>query len=334
MRLPVQKIFQNGKYDNAYLLRYNAPPTNWLWDTANLFHSYYSELPKDLAFLNAYFLRKVVYWKDLAETNDLQEYYRYNALDTWATANVWIQQMLQLPDWARRNYILEFPLNYPCLLSEMTGLMRDVERKKIERQKLLEEEDREVGCLRRMIGQPNFNPRSHLQVKQLMRVLTGEKEQSSSGEKELKKVMYRHPLNNRVLGKVISTREVSKIRTTYLRTDEDAEVVKGVKVKGDKDFKGFWLYSLNPHYSDTARLTSNEHPFWCGANVQQSPAERMEVKNTVKAPDGFFIGECDLSKAETWDLAHISGEQRLIEAAASPKDFHSMNASAFFGNPL
>ena len=60
--LPVQKIFQNGKYDNSYLLRYNSPCTNWLWDTAHLFHSFYSELPKDLAWLNAFFLRKVVYW--------------------------------------------------------------------------------------------------------------------------------------------------------------------------------------------------------------------------------------------------------------------------------
>jgi len=60
--LPTQKIFQNGKYDNAYFLRYNAPVANWLWDTQHFFHCWYSELPKDLAFLNAFFLRRVVYW--------------------------------------------------------------------------------------------------------------------------------------------------------------------------------------------------------------------------------------------------------------------------------
>ncbi|MGL5077760.1 MAG: hypothetical protein ACRDBG_18320, partial [Waterburya sp.] len=123
--LPAAKITQNGKYDNAYFLRYGIPLHNWLWDTAHLFHSWYSELPKDLAFLNAFFLRDVYYWKDLAETTDLHEYYRYNCLDTWATANVFIQQINQMPEWAKKNYLLEFPRVCPCLLGEMTGVLRD-----------------------------------------------------------------------------------------------------------------------------------------------------------------------------------------------------------------
>jgi DNA polymerase I-like protein with 3'-5' exonuclease and polymerase domains len=331
--LPAPKIFQNGKYDNAYLLRYNAPVQNWLWDTAHLMHSHLSEIPKDLSYIAAYHIREVVYWKDLAETNDLQTYYKYNALDTWATANVWIQQMLELPDWARRNYLLEFPLVYPCLLSEMTGLLRDTEKKIQKRQDLLDEEAKELTSLRNMVGVP-INPSSHVQVKKLMCVLGCADLADSSDEKHLKKVMFRHPLNARVAGQIIKVREVKKIRTTYLRTDDDAEYSKlGVKSKGDKDFKSFWLYSLNPQGSDTARLTSGESAFWCGANVQQSPAERMEVKETVRAPDDFYMGECDLEQAESRDLGHISGEENLIRAVTGHRDFHSTNASAFFGKP-
>lgn len=326
----VAKIFQNGKYDNAYLLRYNSVPHNWLWDTAHLMHSWYSELPKDLAFLNAFFLRKVVYWKDLAETNDLQEYYRYNAIDTWATANVWIQQMLQLPDWARRNYVLEFPLVYPCLLSEMTGLIRDEERKIASRSKLIAEEQKALSSLSSEIGQSSFNPGSHVQVKQLMRVLGCNDIAESSDEKHLKKAIFRHPLNARILGKIITVRETRKIRTTYLRTDED--ITKTSKT-GNKDYRSFWLYSLNPHHSDTGRLASGESAFWCGANVQNAPAERMEVKETIRAPEGFFIAECDLEQAEARDLGYISGEENLIKNVTGDKDFHSINASAFFGIP-
>ncbi len=37
--LPQSKIFQNGKYDLSYLSRYGIVPTNYLWDTAALFHT-------------------------------------------------------------------------------------------------------------------------------------------------------------------------------------------------------------------------------------------------------------------------------------------------------
>jgi hypothetical protein len=191
------KILQNGKYDNTYLLRYNAPLRNWVWDTAHQFHSYYSELPKDLAFLNAFFLRKVVYWKDLAETNDLYEYYKYNALDTWATANVWIGWILEAPDWARKNYTLEFPLVFPCLLSEMTGIKRDAEAHIKARNQVDSQEEKALINLRTMVGAPGFNPASPLQVKSLLKVL-GCSDIESSDEKSLSKASYRHPLIGRI----------------------------------------------------------------------------------------------------------------------------------------
>lgn len=332
--LPAQKIFQNGKYDNAYLLRYNACCTNWLWDTAPLFHAYYSELPKDLAFLNAFFLRKVVYWKDLSETNDLFEYYRYNALDTWATANVWIQQLLTLPDWARRNYTLSFPVVYPCLLAEMTGVKRD-ETKLLENRKRLDsEQEAETKSLQTMVGAKGFNPGSPIQVKTLMKIL-GCGDITSSNEKDIKKAMLRHPLNALLLGKVIAIRGKRKLCTTYLRIDDDAKQ-SGIHAGegGSKEYKGFWLYALGPYNTDTARLASGEHAFWCGANIQNVPARAGPViKETVQAIEGFYLGECDLEQAESRDTANISGDENLIAAVSGDRDFHSTNAAAFFGVP-
>jgi hypothetical protein len=34
--------------------------------------------------------------------------------------------MMEAPQWARDNYQMEFPLNYPCLLSEMIGVKREM----------------------------------------------------------------------------------------------------------------------------------------------------------------------------------------------------------------
>lgn len=330
--LPVPKIFQNGKYDNAYLLRYNASPHSWFWDTAHLFHSWYSELPKDLAFLNAFFLRKVVYWKDLAETNDLQEYYRYNALDTWATANVWMRQIQQMPDWARRNYVLEFPLVYPCLLSELTGLKRDEQKLQETRLELDLTIQKHLTSLRKMVGSDGFNPNSPPQVKNLLKIL-GCGDIESTEEKDLKKAAFRHPLNSRIINAILDIRGLRKLAGTYLRTDDDAKQT-GIHAGegGSKEYQGRILYSLNPHGTDTGRLASRESAFWVGFNIQNIPIrDGPVVRQTIRADDGFFLGECDLEQAESRDTAHIAGDTKLISAVTGERDFHSVNASAFFG---
>jgi DNA polymerase I-like protein with 3'-5' exonuclease and polymerase domains len=330
--LPAQKIFQNGKYDCSYLLRYNSPPRNWLWDTAHFMHSWYSELPKDLAFLNAFFLRKVVYWKDLAETQDLHEYYRYNALDTWATANVWIQQICTAPEWARKNYLLEFPLVYPCLLAELTGLKRDPDRLLEARAEVDSQAEVSLGSVRRMTGQIGFNPSSPVQVKQLIHIL-GNKDLDTTNEKDLAKASLRHPLNRRIIDGILEYRGLRKLSSTYLRKASDAKS-SGIHAGegGAKEFEGRILYSLNPHGTDTGRLASREHHFWCGLQIQNIPRGK-EVKQTICADDGFFLGECDLEQAESRDTAHIAGDTSLILAVSGSRDFHSVNASAFFGIP-
>lgn len=331
--LAVQKIFQNGKYDSAYLLRYNAPVRNWLWDTQHFFHSWYSELPKDLAFLNAFFLRKVVFWKDLAETNDLYEYYKYNALDTWATANVWIRQLLDAPEWVRHNYTLEFPLVYPCLLAEMTGLKRDPEALVKARTQIDSEEEVALTQLQKMIGVPNFNPGSPPQVKKLLALL-GCGDIPSTDEKDLAKAKLRHPLNARILDKILVVRGLRKLATTYLRLDSDKKKESDDE-GGAKEFNGRILYNLNPHGTETGRLASREHHFWCGLQIQNiprgEPGEPSHTKTTICADDGFFLGESDLEQAESRDTAFITGDRNLIEAVSSTNDFHSTNASAFFG---
>lgn len=321
-----QKIFQNGKYDHSYLLRYNAPIHNYLWDTINAMHCWYSELPKDLAFINAFFLREVVYWKDLAETNDLHEYYRYNALDTWATANSWIQWMRTAPDWAKRNYSLEFPLVFPCLLAEMTGIKRDMEKLIEARAEADALEIPELQKLRTEVGAASFNPGSPVQVKTLLKIL-GCGDIDSSNEKDLNKAMLRHPINARIILRVLNIRGWRKLCSTYLRLDSDAD--KG-KDNGGKEFLGRILYALNPHGTDTARLASREHHFWCGLQIQNIP-RGPEVKQTLCADDGFFLAECDLEQAESRDTANISGDENLIAAVSGSRDFHSVNASSFFG---
>lgn len=326
-QLKAPKVFQNGKYDISYFARYSAPVYNYLYDTAHMFHSWYSELPKDLGFLNAFFIREAMYWKDLSETNDLHEYYRYNALDTWGTGNTFISMLLEAPNFAIANYLNEFPLVFPCHMCEMTGIERDMEAMREARIEQKAVVDAENSSLNRMLGLKlphTFNVKSPAQMKELFRAL-GCGDLKSQDEKAIKKASYRHPLNSRVLGKVLSVRKARTLLSNYLTEGKEFSRLDGT---GNR-----FLYSLNPQGTDSSRLASKSHHFWCGDNIQKIPRGKI-VKQTFKADPDFLIAEVDLEQAESRDTGYISGDKQLIHNVEFSPDFHKSNASQFFGVPF
>ena len=315
--LAIPKVTQNGKYDINYLMAYNAPLTEWLFDTATALHSWYSELPKDLGSLAALLVRNTQYWKHEANAGiNSEEYYCYNAKDTYNTLHAMIAWLLEAPQWAKNNYLMEFPLNYPCIVSELTGLKRDMAVQEQQVEKLNVRILNRQRKLEVMVNTVGFNPNSHVQVKQLMWVLGCKDIATSSDEAHLTAASYRHPLNERILGDILELRGDRKLVSTYF----------------GKEYKGRVLYSLNPHGTDTGRLASTEHHFWCGLQLQNIP-RGSEVKCTLVADTGFLMGEADYAQAESRDTAYITGDTNLIAAVNGSRDFHSINASAFFGVP-
>ena len=325
--LKAPKVMQNGKYDAAYLARYNAPLYNWLYDTANFFHSWLSELPKDLGSLNSFFIREAVYWKDLAKTNDLYEYYRYNALDTWGTGCAFLAMIMEAPDYAFSNYLQEFPLVFPCHMAEMRGIERDMDAllpARAEQDAIVKEKS---ASLDRILGVTNFNVKSSPQMKQLLTIL-GCGDLKSADETNLKKARFRHPFNARIINLVLEIRAARTLNEKYLQVGEKAKEFHRLDGTGNRI-----LCALNPHGTDSARLASREHHFWCGLQLQNIP-RGPEVKQTMKADEGFELCEVDLAQAESRDTAYISGDEQLIHNVEYSSDFHCANASAFFGIPF
>ena len=313
--LAAAKIMQNGQYDASYFLRFGIPTVNYLWDTLNLFHCWYSELPKSLDFIVSYCLRDFIYWKDEADqATNITEYYEYNAKDTWATANTFLAIMQEAPKWVLDNYLLEFPVVFPCLHAAMEGIAIDTgERDKLaitEQAKL----DASLGEIRASLGSPGFNPGSPLQVKNLLKVL-GCSQIESSAAKDLKKAALLHPLNDWFLSRVIAYREAQKLLSSYL----DASLLNGR-----------YMYSLSPSGTDTGRLASRESAFWCGGNIQNTP---IEVKSMYVADAGWLFAEVDYSQSEARCVAYLSGDENLITVVESDKDYHAQNAEMFFGVP-
>lgn len=317
---PVSKIFQNGKYDNIYLLRFNCTVRNWSLDTAHMFHAWLTELPKRLDFIAAYTLRKWQFWKDEAKTTNLEEYYAYNAKDAFATAMACIALLREMPPWAMANYKMEFPLVFPCLQAELTGLRVDMERMARLRTQMQTTVSKYQDSARKLTATPTFNPGSSKQVARLF-VALGSGDIVKTTPANMDKVENRHPLNRRILTPIKAYRKDNKLLTTYLVPE--------------KVWLGRIFYSLNPHGTDTGRLASKESAFWCGLQIHNQPRDRddISIKEMYIADEGFEFGEADYEQAEARDTAYLSGDTALISAVDSPADFHATNAAAFFGVP-
>lgn len=327
--LPVMKVLQNGKYDAAYFYAYSAPMVRYIADTKNALHAWFAELPKDLGFVSAMLIRTSMYWKDLGNSGDELDFYKYCALDTWYTAEAFITWMQEAPEWAKKNYVMEMSVVPMSHMMEMRGIKRDMKKLEVISKKGLAELDVKLKDLQTMTGVPNFNPSSSKQVVAVLRILGNKqpdegRDKLTSNEKQLQKDIIRHPLNERILGGILAYRGQRKLHGTYLTVGETA-----------KEFKGRILTSLNPDGTDTGRLASRESPFWCGLNLQNIPREHTgkEVKATFMADEGYELFEVDKSQAEARGVAYCSGDPRLLEAVNGPHDFHSLNAAAFFGVP-
>ena len=310
------KILQNGKYDAAYLSRFGTVLYNYIWDTATANHCYYSELPKTLDALAAFYIREGRYWKNLSN-GDAEQQYLYNAKDCWNTLCVFLAWVWEAPQYALTNYEMEFPLIMPCHLNELQGMLVDQARFKRVKQEKEAEAEQLLTSIRTQIASPGYNPKSPTQTKKLLAVL-GCEDIKSTEEKDLKKAANRHSLNSRIINAIIDYRKARKLVESYLQ--EDAI------------FNGMMLYSINPHGTDTGRMACTKHHFWCGVNFQTMPREGT-VKSAYMADPDFLLGEADYAQAESRGTGYITGEQALISAVESGRDFHSINASAFFGLP-
>lgn len=238
-QLQVYKAFQNGKYDNAYLLRFAIAVWGWLFDTQHMFHSWYSELPKRLDFITGFMLRKWQFWKDESKTSDLMEYYQYNAKDAFTTAMDLVALLREMPAWAWQNYLQEFPLVFPCLVAEMTGLKRDAVMAEKEETRFNLSLETQLASLRKMVGNPNYNPGSSQQTLRLFAAL-GCQDIEDTTPASMDKVSFRHPLNKRIIKAITTYRKDKKITGNYLRDIHP-------KTGKQKSWHGRIFYSLNPH---------------------------------------------------------------------------------------
>lgn len=318
--LPCGKIMQNGLYDAVYFMRWNCPLRNWLWDTNILFHCWYAELPKDLAYLTAFSIRNIRYWKEEGKTGKWMDKLEYNAKDCWATMMAFLSLMSEAPDWAIKNYQIEFPLVFPCITCELDGFATD----KVAFDKSLAEVEAKIAASEKKLQtwvHPDFNPRSSQQCQKLLFILgyrwkTGSK--PSADDETLTAAAAMSPFNAHILEEIQHIRSLLKLASTYLVWE---------KIWNERLY-----YKLNPAGTDTGRLASAESSFWCGLQIQNM-TRGPEVKSWLRADPGWLLAEPDFAQSEARCVGYLSGCTTLIDLVEGPHDYHAWNAQDFFGVP-
>lgn len=316
-KLKAPKILQNGGYDNTYLVgRYNAPLYNYTCDTFHFMHSWYAELPRTLDFIAGYFLANHEYWKDESGTNMAL----YNAKDTHTTLWSWVFMVNEAPQWAKDNYLIEFRKGFVNLTTGLEGLKVDpVEQSKLRDKYMALGEAAEKSLTTIFWG--GFNPRSSPQCKSIMNAMSVINH-AKADEKAMRKWSEEHPLNLVIAEKIKAARGATKKISTFIDAYQ---------------FDGRMLYETSAGGTDTGRSSSKASNLWVGTNVQNQDNElrSMYVADTRAngAGDDWILANCDGSQAESRCTAYISEDVTLMDSVENAPDFHTRNASLFFGIP-
>jgi DNA polymerase-1 len=172
------------------------------------------------------------------------------------------------------------------------------------------------------IAGERFNPNSPKQVAQILfdqlglPVIERTKTGPSTSARVLSELAVKHPLP----GKLIEYRELEKLLNTYIERLPEAINPETGRIHT----------SFHQTSTATGRLSSSD------PNLQNIPI-RTEIGERIRrafvAPEGSLLIGADYSQIEIRLLAHLSGDEALIEAFKEGKDLHRMTASRIFAIP-
>lgn len=214
---------------------------------------------------------------------------------------------------------VEVPLIEVLAWMERRGVLLDPE--------VLHEQGKEleamIGRLREelfALAGGEFNPDSVPQVREVLYgrlklpVLSRTKTGPSTDSQVLRELSAYHELP----AKLIAYRELEKLRNTYIE-----KLPRHVNPETGRIHTSF-----NQTGTATGRLSSSE------PNLQNIPARHevgVDIRRAFVAPEGRLLLAADYSQIELRILAHLSGDEGLIEAFRSGEDLHRRTAAEIFG---
>ncbi len=219
-------------------------------------------------------------------------------------------------------YEVEHPLIYVLSSMESIGFninegMLDELQKKFKKE--IEETQNDIYKL----AEEEFNISSPKQLGKILfekldlPVIKKTKTGYSTNQEVLEKLMDKHE----IIPKIMYYRQITKINSTY---------VEGLKNVIDED--GRIHSNFNQTVTTTGRLSSTE------PNLQNIPIKyemgREIRKVFIPMEETDTIVSCDYSQIELRVLAHIAGDENMIDAFKHHSDIHTKTASEVFKVPV
>ncbi|ENM5891164.1 DNA polymerase I [Vibrio mimicus] len=331
------KVGQNLKYDASVMARYGVELRGIRHDTMLQSYVYNSVGGKhDMDSLALRFLQhSCISFEQIAGKGknqltfnqiDLQEAAQYAAEDADVTLRLHqrisplIEQDSKLAQVYRE---IEMPLVPVLSRIERTGVMIDDMLLSAQSQEIALRLDELEKKAYELAGQP-FNLSSPKQLQTIlfdqMKLPVLQKTPSgtpSTNEEVLQELALDYPLP-KVL---IEYRGLAKLKSTY--TDKLPKMIN--------PSTGRVHTSYHQAVTATGRLSSTD------PNLQNIPVRNEEgrrIRQAFVAPHGWKIMAVDYSQIELRIMAHLSGDQALLDAFREGKDIHAATAAEIIGVPI
>ena len=331
---PAPKTFHNGCYDLAYLTRWGAKLRNYVHDTMYWMKSVCPFLSGfyNLSSTATFYLQESAYWKDGRQAKTVHEYMEYCARDCHNTAHIAVAQLSLTTKATFDNFASRFYTVPVTHTAEMRGALVDEEaHTKLRREymRLAREAEEKVKAW------TGYGPNQSAKLlpifkgfELIARKLKTPDVQTitSTDVKNRSNLVLFHPLASALAEEIAKARRYDKWLSTYI----DVPLWSASYNAGFGRSGRYYLFRLDPFGTESGRLSSSGSSFWAGGPGQNIP---NAIRSVFKAPEGYAFGGSDAPQSETRTTAYCSRERRLVDVVEGVHDFHSYNASAFFGIP-
>ena len=332
----ILKIGHNIKYDMIVLSHYDIKVGGPLFDTMIADYVLYSERPHKMDSLaEAYLKYKTIHYEDVVGSGRLQKTMRevspsevvnYAAEDADVTLKLKhiLEKELEQRNLTELFEDIEMPLVRVLMRMEMFGARIDTDALK-ETSALFTEKMLEIEHEIHEIAGAELNISSPKQIGELLfdklklvdKAKKTKKGQYVTDEATLQTLKGKH----KVVGMILDYRGYKKLLSTYI---DALPLLINPRT-------GHIHTSYNQAVTSTGRLSSSN------PNLQNIPIRDENGKEVRKAfiPDeGELFFSADYSQIELRLMAHMSGDQTMIEDFNSGHDIHQATAAKIFKCPI
>lgn len=218
-------------------------------------------------------------------------------------------------------YDVEFPLAVSLYRMEQAGMR--VEKEELRRYG--EELGEQITLLQKKIyesAEQEFNINSPKQLGELLfdKLKLPFAKKTKTGYSTSADILEKLKGEHEIIPYILEYRQLAKLKSTYadgliLCIKEDGKIHS----------------TFNQKVTATGRISSTE------PNLQNIPV-RMEMGRKIRKvfvpEEGFVFVDADYSQIELRVLAHMSGDEKMIEAFRSNVDIHTLTASEVFHVPM